>query len=402
MANSFLTPSVILKDFLAEFENELVLARRVHRDYSEEFAKVGDTVTTRRPVRFLATSGATMSTQDIEEGSTTVSIDKQKHVAFSIDAKDLTLKIEEFRPRYIRPAVKELAQEVESDLAALYKDIYNWVGTPGSTIDSIAKFLKGPQRMDELAMVKDRTACLSPADYYGMLGSVTGLFIESKARTALERASLGRIANVETYALQSAATHITGTRATTGAAVNGASQSVTYEAAKATWQQSLVCDGFAASATVKAGDVFTINGVFAINPRTRTALPYLQQFVVKADATADGTGNATLTISPPIITSGPYQTVSAAPADNAALTFLGAANTGFVQNVMFCPDTFALVSRPLAFLPGLPDQAREEVNGISARMMPVPDGVNDRGRWRIDILYGVKTLNPGMGTRISG
>jgi hypothetical protein len=404
VANSLLTPTIILRDALTEFKNELVLGNLVHRDYSDEFVKKGDTVTIRKPVRYTATDGAAFVRQDTTEGSTTVTIDTQKHVGMGFTNKDLTLTIDEFRKRYIKPAVIELAQKVETSLAGLYKYVWNWVGTPGNTMDSIADFLRGPQRMDEMAMAADRKAVLSPADFYGMLGGVSGLYVESKARTAMERSKLGMLANMETFSCQSAATHTCGTRDNTTPLTNGASQTSAWADVKATMTQSLVCDGFDNAATITAGDVFTIAGVYAINPRTRTAQSYLQQFTVTADATADGSGNATLTISPPIITSGAYQTVSNTNAntDNLALTFAGTASTGYVQNLMFCPDALALVTRPLEFFPGVTDQARESLDGISMRLAPVADTANDISGWRLDILYGVKAINPGMAVRISG
>lgn len=410
MANSLLTPSVIAKEALLTLENNLVLGNLVHTDYSDEFVKVGSSVSIRKPIKYVANDGATMIVQDTTEGNTTVSIDKQKHVAISFTAQDLTLTIDEFKMRYIEPAMIELAQKVETDLAALYKDVWNWVGTPGTTMGGMDDVYRAAQRMDEMAVPMPRNAVLSPADYYGMLGSLSGLYVQDKAKTAIERAKLGVLSTMDTYMCQSAASHTVGAWAGSPL-TNGASQTTTYAATKSTGTQSLICDGFTASTTVKAGDVFTLgtvaNGVLAINPRTRTALPYLQQFVVTADGTADGSGNLTLTISPAIISSGAYQTVSlsgtaASSTDGLALTKVGTASTAYVQNMAFHKQAFALVTRPLEFLPGIPDQARESNGKVSVRLMPAPDAINDVGRWRFDILYGVKTIYPDLATRISG
>lgn len=410
MANALLSPSVIAKEALLTLENNLVLGNLVHTDYSDEFVKVGSSVTIRKPVKYVANDGATMIVQDTSEGSTTVSIDKQKHVAVAFSAQDLTLTIDEFKARYIEPAMIELAQKVELDLAGLYYDVWNWVGTPGTTMGGMDDVYRAAQRMDEMAVPMPRNAVLSPADYYGMLGSLSGLYVQDKAKTAIERAKLGVLSTMDTYMCQSAAAHTVGAWAGTPL-VNGATQTTTWASAKATGTQSLVTDGFTASTTVKRGDVFTLgttsNGFLAINPRTRTALPYLQQFVATADGTADGSGNLTLTISPPIITSGAYQTVSAigtaaTTTDNMALTKVGTASTSYIQNLAFHRQAFALVTRPLEFLPGVPDQARESNGKVSVRLMPAPDAINDVGRWRFDILYGVKTIYPDLATRISG
>jgi hypothetical protein len=154
------------------------------------------------------------------------------------------------------------------------------------------------------------------------------------------------IGGVQPYVSQNVVSLTLGTRAGT-ILVNGGSQNVTYDSVRTTYTQSLVLDGLTGATTVKKGEVFTIAGVNAVNPRSKADLGYLQKFVVLADATADGSGNITLTIANPIITSGAYQTVSAAPADNAAITFMGTASTAYAQNVIFHRGSIALVSAKL-------------------------------------------------------
>jgi hypothetical protein len=136
--------------------------------------------------------------------------------------------------------------------------------------------------------------------------------------------------------------------------------------------------------------------VFAVNPVTKATLPHLQQFVVKADATANATttSTTTLTISPPIITSGAFQNVSAAALDAATVTILGTASTGYAQNMVFHKNAFALVMVPMVKPPGAVDVARRSYKGFQVRVIPYYDGTNDQSNWRLDVLYGVKTLDP--------
>jgi hypothetical protein len=168
----------------------------------------------------------------------------------------------------------------------------------------------------------------------------------------------------------------------------------------------LITDGWTAAAAsrVKQGDIFTIAGVFAVNPMSKQTMPYLQQFVVNADGSSDGSGNLTLNISPAIITSGAYQTVSAAPADNAALTFLGTASTIYPQNMVFHKNAFALVMVPMEVPQGIHPSlvGRETHKGISVRLIPYYDGTNDLDNWRLDVLYCVKAIFPDLATRLSG
>lgn len=410
MANAILTNAVIAKEALMILENELVFAGLVHRGYEDEFNKnvngytPGQTVSIRKPARYTLRSGANMSTQDSTEGTTSITVNQQMGVDLGgWSSADRTLSIPEFSKRFLASGMKTIAQGVDAAVATLYKDVWNWVGTPGTQLTTFAGFAKAPQRLDEMGVpAADRSATLSPADKWGLVGSVTGLYIQDAAKTALQRAKLPPLGDVDTYMTQNSPTHTVGTKAGTPL-VNGASQNVTYTSAKDTGTQSLITDGWtASSAILKQGDVFTIAGVYAVNPMSKAAQTYLQQFVVKADATADGSGNATLTISPPIITTGAYQTVSAAPADNAAMTVLGTASTGYVQNLVFHENAFALAVVPMITPEGATGVVRATYNGLSIRMIPVYTGSNDTSAWRCDVLLGTKAIYPDLATRLSG
>jgi hypothetical protein len=54
MPNKFLTPDIIANEALMVLENNTVMAGLVHRDYSKEFNHVGDTITIRKPAKFIA------------------------------------------------------------------------------------------------------------------------------------------------------------------------------------------------------------------------------------------------------------------------------------------------------------------------------------------------------------
>lgn len=415
MANTVLTASVIAKEATMILENELGMAKAVYRGYEKEYSNSvngytpGATVTIKKPTDFTVRDGAVASSQDVVEGSTSITVDKQKGVDFQFSSLELTLSIKELSERVIKPAMVQLANQVDRDLMALYNKVPNWVGTPGQTVNSFTDYAKAPERMDLLAVPQgERTSFLSPTDFWGMVGSQTGLYIQGAANSAYREGSLGNIAGITTNMSQNVPTHTVGPLGGTPL-VNGAAQNVTYATSKDTGTQSLITDGWTASAAsrLKAGDVFTLGtaggvGVYDVNPVTKATLPYLKQFVVTADASSDGSGNATLTISPPIITSGAFQNCSAAPADNAAITVMGTAGTGYAQNLVFHKNAFALAMVPLVSPPGAVDVARETMNGVSVRIIPFYDGTNDISKWRCDILYGVKTIDPRLALRLSG
>jgi len=410
MVNTLLTPSVIAKEALMQLDNNLVLGNNVHREYKNEFAKVGDTVSIRKPVKFYTADGETRVNQDVEEGNTAIKIDQRKHVSWGFSSQDLTLSIEHYSERYIQPAMITLANTMDQIGHGLYKDFWNVTGTPGVTPGTFKSLGLSAQRMDEMAVSRDsRVAMLNPAAAWSIAADQTALYMQDKAKTAYEEARLGRIARFNVFDSQNIQSHTVGVMGGTPL-VNGAAQNVTYAVAKQSNSQTLNTDGWALSVAgvLKAGDTFTIAGVYAVNPvpgegaTGKTAMNYLQQFVVTADATSDGAGVAALTISPAIITSGPYQTVSAAPADNAAITVLGAAGTAYPQNMTFHKNAIALVSVPLEMPDGAAFKARETHGGLSVRVVKSYDIDTDKDIIRIDALFGWKTIYPELGGRITG
>lgn len=413
MASTTLTADVVAKAALAILDNELGFLKTLHRAHEEEFSqqvngyKVGDTISIRRPADFTIRTGAVASSQDVIEGKTTLAIDQQIGVDFQFTSSDLTLKITDLAERVMKPAMSNIINYMSYDcLNTMYKRIYNWTGTPGQVINSYSDFAVGPKRLDVMAVPMDmRNAVLSPDDHWGLLGSQTALFIQGAANDAYRDADLGKIGGVSTRMNQMVPTHTVGV-ATGTPLVNGASQNVTYDTAKNTWTQSLITDGWtnSTSGILKEGDVFTIAGVYMVNPKTKQNTAILQQFVVCADADSGAsTGPSTLTISPPIISaSGPHKTVGAAPADNAAITVLGTSATGYLQNMCYHKNTMALAVVPMEMPAAAYGGHRETYKGLSLRVIPTYDGTNDISKWRLDLLYGRKVIDPRLATRFSG
>ena len=413
MANTIITPSVIAKEALMQLENNLVMANQVHREYKKEFnGGQGDTVSIRKPVKFYTADGATRVNQDVEEKSTSITVDQRKHVSWNFATQDLTLSIENYSERYIKPAMITLANTVDKSLYGLYSSVWNSVGTPGTTPASFGSVALSAQRLDEMAVGSDsRSMMLNPAARYAVAGDQLTLdSVGTKGTGAYEKARLGEIAMFDTFSSQNIVNHTVGV-ATGTPLVNGGAQNVTYANATGANSQTLVTDGWTNSTTgiLKAGDVFTIAGVKAVNPvpgegtTGKTVMPYLQQFTVLADVNSGATtGPATLTISPAIITSGPFQTVNAAPADNAAITVFGTSATAYPQNLGFHKNAFALVTVPLEMPDGAAFKARESHNGLSVRVVKDYDIDTDNDVIRLDILYGTKSIFPDLASRLWG
>jgi hypothetical protein len=411
MSNTTLTADIIAAEAVRILDNNCVMGDLVYRGYEEEFDKringytVGESISVRRPTDFTVRDGRVATIQDVTEGKFTLTVDKQKGVDFKFTSSDLTLQIDKLSERVIKPAMVQLANQIDRDVAALYKDVWNWAGTAGQTVNSFADFAKAPERLDLGAVPQDgRAGVLSPTDEWAMLGSQTALYMQDAAKDAYRRAKLGMIGNVDTYSSQNVQTHTRGTVVNSADVKVKGTQSTTYAATKDTGTMSLDTDGWITVGTIKQGDVFTIDAVFAVNPVTKATLPHLQQFVVTSDVTANATttSSTTLTISPPIITSGAFQTVSAAALDDATITIVGTASTGYASNLVFNKNAFSLVMVPMVKPPGAVDVSRKSHNGYSVRVIPYYDGTNDVSNWRLDCLYGVKTVDARLATRLSG
>lgn len=411
MSNTTLTADVVAKEALLMLENELGVLDTIHRAHEDEFKsevngfKKGSAIRIRRPADFSVRSGATMDLQDAIEGRTTLTVDTQIGVDFSFTSADLTLSVSKLSERFIKPAMSAIVNNMAATcFTSFYQGTYNWVGTAGSTIDSFADFAKGTERLDIMAVPQsDRYCALHPQDHWGLLGSQTALYITDAAKGAYRDGSLGKIGGVMTYMSQVMPTHTTGSRivdTTPICAAGSGDQSVSYDTAKNTWTQTLVTTGYGTK-TLKTGDVFQIADVYMVNPKTKANTGVLQQFVVTADYTTDSTDS--IVISPPMITSGPHQTVEFASAlASNAITDKGVASTEYRQNLMYHKNAFGLAVVPMELPPGAYGAARQSYKGLSVRVIPVYDGVNDVSKWRLDLLYGKTVLDPRLATRISG
>lgn len=413
MANTTLTADIIAKAAVAVLDNELVMAKKVFRGYDEDLSKkvngyeVGETISIRKPADFTVRDGATASAQNVTEGKTTLTVDKRKGIDFKFTSQDLTLNIKDLSERVIKPAMVQLANQIDVDLHALYKDVPNWVGTPGQTINSFADFTKATERLDEGAVPQDmRCSVLSPSDHWGLVGSQTALYNDTINKPAYRKGTTGMIANVDAYMTQNVATHTTGaTGGTVKVDASITTSTISYDSVKDSNTQTVHIDGLtSATATIKAGDVFTIAGVYDVNPVTKAPLSYLKMFTVTADATA-ASNEVDLVVSPAMVWTGAHKNVDVqgvTDLNNQDVTFMGSASTNYRQNMVFHKNAFALVTVPLVAPPGAVDVGRQTYKGTSVRVIPVYDGISDESMWRLDVLYGTKTVDPRLATRLSG
>lgn len=412
--NSFRNTDLVVKRAMTSFMNKLIMGNMVDRQYDSTtiFGKDSNGVARiRRPVMYLSSDGSTITEGDIsglEQANVTLSLDQRKKVVVAVTTQQLTLNIDDAVRDIIDPAMERLAQECESYLTSLYTKVYNFTGTPGTTPATQAAVNAAKRKLDDLGVpTGDRSACYDSAGTNALATVLSGLFPNNIATKAIEEAALVRYSNFTVYLNQSLKMHTVGNHGGTPLII-GAGQATTYAVSGDSWSQNLLTDGWDNDIPIilKAGDVFTIADVFAVNTMSKESTGVLQDFVVLTDAASGSTtGPATLSISPPIITSGPYQTVNADVADGAAIVVkTGTAEASYRQNLAFHKNAFTLAFGQLdtsADGAGA-KSSRQNFKGISLRVTRYYDGALDSLVYRFDMLFGAIAQNPGFAVRTTG
>jgi hypothetical protein len=395
---------MITRKALEILENNLVITRNCNRQYDDSFAvegaKIGSTLRIRLPDRALVTDGAALQVQDDNEQVTTLSVANQKHIGVNFTSAELTMQLDDFADRVLKPRISQLAASIDADVANAYKSIYSAVGTPGTTPGTSLVLLQAQQKLNEnAAVMSPRYATVNPAANAALVEGMKGLFNPTDTVSKQFKNGMmgtGVLGFDEVNMSQSIKQHTTGSRSTTDTIlVNGA--------VSTQGQATINLDGGTGSATIAVGDIFTIANVFSVNPQTRESTGSLQQFVCTATATASSGEWTSVAISPPIYTSdSALATVNSFPANNAAVTFLGSASTQYAQNLVYHKDAITFATADLLLPQGVDMAARAVHNGISLRVVRQYDINNDRMPCRIDVLYGFSTIRPQMACRIWG
>ena len=395
---------MITRETLRVLENELTFTRQINRSYDDQFAKagakIGNVLNVRLPVRFQYSQGQGLVLQDLTESSVPVVLNVQYQRSFAITSSDLALSVDDFRKRFIEKAMKSMANQIDQDGLALYKTVNNEVGTPGTLPNTIQTYLDaGTLLSNEAAPLEDRCLTISPAMNGAIVGALTGLFNPQK--TVSERWMKGMMSEetvgFDWYMDQNCNQHTVGLQGGTPLS-NGVNQT----------GSSIITDGWTASTQVlNRGDVIQFASVYAVNPQSLQTFGTLANFVVTADVTSDGSGNATIPVAingAGAVVTGPYQNVSQAIADNSAITVNGAASTKSQRGLAFHPDAFTFASADLPLYGGLDmaDRIADDQDlKMSMRVIRDYDINLDRAPLRMDLLGGWATLYPQLAVRIA-
>lgn len=425
MANSLQTSTLITNEVLRIAHNASAFLGNMNTDYEPMWKgkyAPGSTIQARRPVQFTIRNGAAANIQDITESTVPVTVNPELGIDFAVSDYDLTTAVRNdgsidkaFKDRFLKPAGLRIAAELDFQVGTLIKNsAHQLVGTPGTGPSTYQHIADAQVPMDNMACPRDgmRYAAFSPTANAALVGGFSGLFNKTEAIAKnFTKGTLQDALGLNISMSQNVPSHQVGPLGGTPL-VNGANQGLINSGATDNPYASytdLLTDGWTAAAALRLrkGDVITLGlggtRVESVNPETKASTGDLQQFVVVSDASSDGSGNATVRISPAIIAGGAFQNVTARPADNAAITVVtGTASTTYRQNIFWHRDAVTFVS-PEMEVPNNMDMAYQaslaDEGSISLRFVRGFDILNNRRISRFDVLWGAAVTLPNWVVR---
>lgn len=359
--NTILTPDIIAKEALMQLEANLVMAGLVHRDYSKEFVKVGDTITIRKPAKFVAKNFlGQVEEQDLSEGSTTVKMDRYRDITVPVTSKEMTLDIADFSEQVVKPAMSAIAEAIDEDcLAVGIQNAANKVSISGTpVINDLANVGKA---LDKVKAPRDSMRNLvlgvDSTYKYNTLTNFTDIS-QSGSSEALRDATIGKAYTMNTYMSQNVPASV-------------AENSGTITALKVAGTQGenkFACTNVTpATGKLNAGDKIIVNGYV---------------YTISKDATATSGAIATLEVDEKVV-----ETISEAV---LATPVIKEHSLGFHRNGL------ALVTRALELPAGASKAAIASANGLAVRVVYGYDQDTKTDKVSFDIIYGVKDLNDDL------
>ena len=400
MANSLITCSIVAKESLAVLENQLTFSSMVNRDFEAEFSgnmgrgyAPGNTINIKRPPRYTYRTGRVAAPQATTE-TTVPLVLSQGGTDLNFTSVERTLSLTKLEDK-LTAAIAPIANEIDRQgLALAHFSTFNALNPTGALpttqIDAVGAVTACNRRLDEMGAARDkrRAFVMGPGLNAATVAGFSGLFnaqgtVSKQFGSGLMVDSLGLAYGMD----QNVDTHTNGTQNVAGTNINGANQT----------GSAITVVGL--GGTITRGTIVTFPGCFAVNPQSRQSTGVLAQFVITADLAA---GATSLPTSPALVTSGPFQNVTASPTTGAPFLIVGAASTAYQCNVAYHRDAFTLAMVPMWAPPGgkgVIDVAQETYNGFTIKVTEFYDGVNDNSIMRLDVLYGWAATYPELSVK---
>jgi len=391
MANSILTPTAVTREALRVAHEKASFIGTTSLQYDDSYkvagAKQGTALKIRQPNKYTVRTGKTLNAQDTSETSVTVTLATQKGVDMNFSSAELTMELDDFSKRIISPAMAVLVSTLEYDyLAYVTPLVYNGVGTAGTTPNSMLMFGQARAKLNFNLAPKDdqRYIQINSDAMASMVNAYSALFHDqTEIKKQYRDGFISRNSGFDWYENERIYSLTTGSDHTT-VTVNDAG----------------IADGdteiTASGGNFTAGTIFTFADVYAVHPETKQNLGYLQQFTVTTS------GTTSLAFTPALQSTGASQNISALPANSAAITFVGSASTTYEQHLAYHKDAFAFVTADLEMPQGVHFASRQNLDGLSIRIVRQYDINNDNVPARLDILHGYQAIRPEWACRITG
>lgn len=412
MANTVLTSTIISKELLMQFENSLIVARKVDWQYNDKFAtsenKIGAQYRVRIPVLFSVNrNNLAFSAQSVTEKYTQLTVSNSYTVPFTFSDADLALKIEDFSQRYVKQAVAVLAATFDFDIANTAVNSYAGTSVDGVTnatpnsagwvVGSYATALTSDTILGAFQLLLD-SGCPDDGEIVGVLSpranrqlanaQLTLFNAQESISRIYTKGYIGDFSGIEFNVSQSMPTHVNGAQGTL-AVTSAAGNDYT------SWAEQGTLTVTALTGAVNAGDVF-VSTVYHVNPLTKAVTANYKQFTV---VTAAAIGATTVTVSPAPIISGPDQNISAT-IRSTTLTLVDATGAAGQESLIFHRAAIAAVSPKFEMPKKSSFDMAEEIdeNELRVRFLRGYDMVGASGAVgfvsRLDSFLGFKTLRP--------
>lgn len=390
--SQLLTINMITREAIELFKNSNAFVMNVDRQFDSEFQragmKIGQQLRIRLPNDYVVRNGPALNTQGTNETSTTLAVATQKGVDIDFTTVERSMSLDDFSERVLRPAVNNLCGAIAADIMSGAESICNYVArTDGSgnvLSPTASEWLAAGAYLDLNSTPMGRRMVIDdPLTDARTVGSLTGLFNPSQRITAqYESGSMRNALGFDWARDQTIIKHTAGTFS--AGTVNGASQTGSTITTNAI------------TGTLKKGDIITFAGVYMVNRVTKVDTGQLRQFVVTSDV---ATAATSIPIYPAIVPPNAgqqvqYQTVTASPANAAAITLVQKASEITRKNFVFTPEAVTMAFAELEEPRGVHEVKRITDDNISIRILTDYIPATDQMVTRLDVVYGYVWVRP--------
>lgn len=243
----------------------------------------------------------------------------------------------------LRKAALRLATDIDAYILGFAANASNnWLGDGSSDVAEWDDVASGYTRlMEQGAMEGDLRGVMSYADKQALgreiVDSTNNAALADLGAGMYRNGFDGKVAGIPTMFTQQLPTLNVGTRVASATTLTNYASGdpendyadVAISPAAGQYKTGLInLDGQTGAVTMVDGETFTIEGVYAYDPRAKKTLDHLQEFRVIGDHTAASGAFTNVRYFPAIIVSGPHRTVTQTNGswDNLAVTHKGAAS----------------------------------------------------------------------------